>query len=110
MSRRFKRCLLYAWAVESTQSFFPLPPQAPQTPIALTVKRRENALYLFGAAMRNHSTRASFTIRGLPQTTQAEVLKESRSVQVRNGEFGDDFKPYEVHLYRLRMDTAARRP
>ena len=109
MTRRFKRCLLYAGAVESTQSFFRLPPQAPQTPIALTVKRRENALYLFGAAMRNHSTRASFTIRGLPQTTQAEVLEESRSVQVRNGEFGDDFKPYEVHLYRVRVDTTARR-
>jgi hypothetical protein len=32
----------------------------------------------------------------------AIVLGESRSLPLRNGEFTDEFKPYEVHLYELR--------
>jgi hypothetical protein len=32
----------------------------------------------------------------------AEVLGESRSIPLKDGKFDDDFKPYDVHLYRIR--------
>jgi len=32
---------------------------------------------------------------------QIEVIDERRSLPVMEGRFQDEFKPYEVHLYRL---------
>ncbi|MSU20227.1 MAG: hypothetical protein EXS30_02390 [Pedosphaera sp.] len=72
-----------------------------EVPIACLMKRHEGVTYLFAVCMRNQSARASFKVRGLLGTTNAEVLEESRSIPVRNGEFADEFKPYEVHLYRV---------
>lgn len=74
---------------------------SPETPIAWMLKKHGNATYLFTVAMRNSATRGSFKFSGLPEPTQAEVLGESRAIPVRNGEFVDEFRPYEVHLYRL---------
>jgi len=70
--------------------------------IAWMVKRRADTIYLFTVNMRNQPTRGSFTVRGLPENVRAEVLGESRHVSVRRGEFTDEFKPYEVHLYQAR--------
>lgn len=70
-------------------------------PIAHLVKRHNGATYLFAAAMRNESTRATFKIHASSKAPTAQVLEESRSIPIRNGEFADDFQPYEVHLYQL---------
>jgi hypothetical protein len=71
-------------------------------PIAWMMKRRADWIYLFTVNMRNHPGRGSFTIRGFPEIASAEVLGESRRISMRRGEFEDEFKPYEVHLYRMR--------
>jgi hypothetical protein len=70
-------------------------------PIAWMLKRRADAIYLFAVNMRNRPTRGSFSGRELLVSATAEVLGESRSIKVEAGEFADDFKPYEVHLYQM---------
>jgi hypothetical protein len=76
-------------------------------PIAWMLKWRGDTIYLFAVNMRNLPTRGSFAIRetalGVGQSRSAIVLDEARSIPVRNGEFSDEFKPYEVHLYELRQ-------
>jgi len=70
-------------------------------PIALTVRRGGGATYLFAVGMRNRPAHASFTLRGLPERARAEVIEEGRALPVTGGRFDDDFRPYEVHLYRI---------
>jgi len=74
------------------------------TPIAWMLKRRGDTAYLFAVNMRDRPTRGSFVIpeSTLGPSVSAIVLDESRSVPMRNGELTDEFKPYEVHLYKLR--------
>ncbi len=50
--------------------------------------------------MREQGTKASFTVKSAKGT--AEVIGENRTIPLKNGKFEDDFKPYEVHLYRIR--------
>ncbi len=71
-------------------------------PVHAMVKRHGGATYLFAVAMRNASTRAEFSLQGVPARATAEVLGENRRIAVQRGRFEDDFKPYEVHLYRIR--------
>lgn len=65
------------------------------------VKRLSGKTYLFTVNMRNQQVRASFTVRGLPEGTDAELLDESRTVPIRRGEFTDEYQPYGVHLYQV---------
>lgn len=71
-------------------------------PIVSMVKHRGDTAYLFTVNMRNGPTSGVFSFRGLAGNAEAEVLGESRSIVARNGEFTDEFKPYGVHLYRVR--------
>jgi hypothetical protein len=75
-------------------------------PVAWMLKWRGETIYLFAVNMRNLPTRGSFVIResalGVGLLPSATVLDEARSIPVRNGEFSDAFKPYEVHLYELK--------
>lgn len=73
----------------------------PDVTVAAQVKRLGTATYLFAVAMQNAATTATFTFRDSRPEMIAEVLGEDRSVPVRNGRFEDQFKPYEVHLYRV---------
>ena len=73
----------------------------PTVPIDLMVKRHDGATYLFAVGMRNGAARGAFTVRDLPHTATAEVLGEGRRIVVKNGHFEDDFKPFDVHLYRV---------
>ena len=65
------------------------------------MKRHGNQTYLFAVAMRAEPTRCAFKIDGLAENAAVEVLGEGRTLTARQGEFSDDFKPYEVHLYRV---------
>jgi len=76
-------------------------PEDSNVPVAILTKRHEGATYLFAVAMREGRTRARLTIQGLSGDQQVEVLGESRSLTARNGAFDDDFKPWDVHLYRI---------
>ena len=73
----------------------------PSLPVDTLLKRYQGATYLFAAAMREGSTRATFQLQRIPPVAQAEVLGENRSIAVANGMFQDDFTSYGVHLYRL---------
>jgi hypothetical protein len=72
------------------------------------MKRHGDATYLFAVSMRNAPARATFEIPELNGDATAEVLGEARIIPVRNGTLADDFKPYEVHLYRLRSSDGEK--
>jgi hypothetical protein len=78
----------------------------PDIPIAWMLKRRGDKAWLFAVNMRNQPTRGSFVIPpsalNLGSFLAVTVLNESRTLQMKNGAFTDEFKPYEVHLYELR--------
>jgi hypothetical protein len=52
--------------------------------------------------MRNAPAKGAFEVRGLPATATAEVIGENRRIAVKGGKFEDEFKAYDVHLYRIR--------
>ena len=68
-------------------------------PVASVVKRYHGQTYLFAVNERNEATHAEFRLNNVGVT--AEVLGESRQIKITSGRFVDDFKPYEVHLYRI---------
>jgi len=77
---------------------------AADVPIEAVLKRDAQARYVFAVAMRGQAATGKFTIAGHQGTAQAEVLGEQRTVEVRDGRFADDFRPWDVHLYRLPHD------
>ncbi len=74
---------------------------AAETPIDIMVKQHEGATYIFAVAMREGPTRGTFQIKGLPGKAEAEVIGENRRLDVTEGRFGDEFKGYQVHLYKM---------
>jgi len=74
---------------------------AASTPVAAMVKRLGGATYLFAVCMRGRPSQASFNLATPADNLTAEVLGESRSIPIKDGAFADEFKPYEVHLYRI---------
>ncbi|MCL4176402.1 MAG: hypothetical protein KJ072_01450 [Verrucomicrobia bacterium] len=73
-----------------------------EVPVACMVKRQGEATWLFAVAMRPERAEVTFRLPGISGAAVAEVLDESRSIPVRNGQFSDVFEPYAVHLYRAR--------
>jgi hypothetical protein len=78
----------------------------PAVPVATMVKRVDGETWLFAVAMRDGVTRATFSLNGIEPEQTAEVLDESRSVDVVNGRFSDTFRSWAVHSYRLRNKRA----
>ena len=72
-------------------------------PVAVMLKRYQGALYVFAVAMREGTTTATFTVKGLMAPADIEVLGENRTVRAREGLFEDRFGPWDVHLYRVRL-------
>lgn len=81
-----------------------------QVPIDVMVKRYQGATYVFAVGMRNGPAKGTFQVPDLAAIAndarvdlkKAEVLGEARNIPVANGQFEDDFKPYDVHLYKIR--------
>ncbi|MBN2475369.1 MAG: hypothetical protein JXB62_12225 [Pirellulales bacterium] len=71
-------------------------------PVAAMVKRNEGATYVFTVRMEGEPAKATFRLRDLPARATAEVVDEDRSIPVADGQFADDFGPYDVHLYKIR--------
>ena len=71
------------------------------TLVAAVEKRHGNATWLFAVSMQNTPGQATFRLTDIPDDTVAEVLDEHRTIAVRERRLVDDFKPYEVHLYRI---------
>ena len=75
---------------------------AAKVPIAVMVKRRGGATYVFAVAMRNAPTTGTFRVKLKDQPQAVEVLGEGRKLKAKSGRFTDKFGPYDVHLYKLR--------
>lgn len=71
-------------------------------PVAALVKRYVDSLYLFAAGMRDGGTVATFSLEGFENQRTIEVIDEDRTIIMENGTFKDQFKPYEVHIYRVK--------
>lgn len=75
----------------------------PETPVPVMVKQHDGATYIFACAMHHKDTSATFaSIAGITAShATAEVLGEDREIIVRDGNFGDEFKGYGVHIYKI---------
>jgi hypothetical protein len=73
----------------------------PSPPLAVMVKKYRGATYLFSVRMEDQPATATFHLPGLTSKATAEVIGENRTLPVQDGGFRDEFKSWEVHLYRL---------
>ena len=69
-------------------------------PVDAIAKRQGDSTWVFSVAMRDQPAKATFVVKGATGT--AEVLGENRTIPLKDGKFEDAFKPYDVHLYRIR--------
>ena len=74
--------------------------------VATMVKKYGGSAYVFAVAMREGQTETRFAIQGLSGSNTVEVLGENRMLASKDGVFADDFKPWDVHLYRIAIPTA----
>ncbi len=72
----------------------------PLVPIDLMVKQYGGATYVFAVGMRNLEASGRFRLPGLVDGT-AEVIGEGRTIEVSGREFRDNFRPYDVHFYKI---------
>ncbi|MBI3468345.1 MAG: hypothetical protein HY000_35540 [Planctomycetes bacterium] len=70
-------------------------------PVDAMVKHHGGSIYVFAAAMRDGASTGTFKPAGVPPSGQVEVLGESRTLQLSDGAFKDDFASWDMHLYRL---------
>ncbi len=76
----------------------------PDVPVEAMLKRHGGDVYVFAVGMRDGTTTARFQVAGLAGTAKAEVLGERRTIDVRDGTFQDEFRAWDVHLYRIRSN------
>ena len=77
-------------------------------PVDACVKELNGTYYIFAVAMRDGATHVTFTIKGMPTSKvvagkpiPVELLGEGRWLQIIGGQISDEFKGYEVHLYKF---------
>jgi len=73
-------------------------------PIAVMHKKCGGDTYLFAVNMREKDAEGTFKLRGVTGKKEIEVLGEDRKLECRSGRFKDDFKGWDVHLYKLPGD------
>ncbi len=64
------------------------------------VKHYKDTLYVFAVSMREGTATATFTLNGI-QDGDITVIGEERELSISNGIFEDQYKDYEVHLYKI---------
>jgi len=67
--------------------------------IQFLVKEYGKQLYVFAVNMKRQSEKASFKVKGLKEKTKISVDEENRELAAKPGEFDDDFKEHDVHIY-----------
>jgi len=75
-----------------------------EIPVASMVKEHDRAVYIFAVSMRDRPTRATFRILRPLTAARVEVLDENRSLNLDGDKLTDNFRGYEVHLYRIRIE------
>ncbi len=71
-----------------------------EVPVDIMTKSYSKANYIFAAGMRCGFTTATFNVTS---GTSVEVLGEGRTINIIDGKFSDEFIPYGVHLYKIKM-------
>jgi len=74
----------------------------PDVPVDAVQKYPDGARYIFAVAMRDGDTKVTFDLGG-PTIGKVEVLGENRTLNFMEGKFEDEFKGYDVHLYKLKF-------
>lgn len=72
-----------------------------EVPVAALARRHQGVLYLFAVGMRDGTTKATFKVPSIAGDQPISVLGENRDLAMRQGSFSDQFRPWEVHLYRI---------
>jgi len=80
--------------------------EKPDVPVAFMLKRHQGSTYLFAVGMRDGSTRATFKVDGLSGEKKVNVPGENRTIIAQDGNFSDEFAPWEVHLYHIKSADA----
>ena len=80
--------------------------EKPDVPVAFMLKRHQGSTYLFAVGMRDGPTRATFKMNGLTGEKKVNVLGENRTIIAQDGNFTDEFAPWEVHLYQVKAADA----
>jgi hypothetical protein len=75
-----------------------------EVPVEAVLKRHGGAAYVFAVGMRGAEATATFTLAGVRGRAKAEVIDEGRTLEVRDGVFRDTFRPWDVHLYKVRTE------
>lgn len=70
-------------------------------PVDTMVKRLNGKTYVFTVNHDAKACTARISLPGSNASRPVEVLFEQRSVNVEKGSWTDDFKPLEVHVYRV---------
>ncbi|NLF31739.1 MAG: hypothetical protein GX591_12725 [Planctomycetes bacterium] len=76
----------------------------PDVPVKATFRSRDGYVYIFAAAMREGRTKARFTVYGIGENAEVEVIDEGRTITCTGRTFEDDFADWDVHLYRIKAD------
>lgn len=74
--------------------------------VTALVKQDQCHLYIFAGSKSGLATDATFHVKQIIGDLNIEVLDESRTVQIENMSFQDDFGPYAVHLYKLKKGAS----
>jgi hypothetical protein len=78
-------------------------------PVAAMAKEAGGARYVFAVAMKPGETKARFAVKGLGPRATVDVIGEGRSIEATDGKFEDEFRDWDVHLYRVKQ-TGDRSP
>ena len=67
--------------------------------VEILIKKYNNKTYLLTANADKNSIKVTFK---LPiKFTKGKVLSENRTIQIKDGELTDKYKPFDVHIYEL---------
>jgi hypothetical protein len=69
--------------------------------IASMVKQKGKDIYLFTVEMENKPGHAKLKISGASAGMPVQVIGEDREIRLKEGMLEDNFKGYEVHLYKF---------
>jgi hypothetical protein len=69
-------------------------------PVDLMVKHFRDTLFVFAVSMRDGTTTAAFTMKGI-QEGEVTVIGEDRKLTFSGGIFEDLYEDYGVHLYKM---------
>lgn len=75
----------------------------PLVPVDIMVKQQGSTVYMFAIGMRNlpaHAELVFDAVHKVRKNSTVEVVGENRTIPCWGGHFEDDFKPYEVHIYK----------